>query len=89
MDGRLPSGVRRILETELSVSSHMGQLTGLGAAERQAAEDKRPRMEGEILFALVALFAGKVDRFELTKPAFRHRDGGKNMGGLWLKWGSK
>ncbi len=55
----------------------MGQLTGLRAAERQAAEDKRPCMEGEFLFALVALFAGELDGFELPEPAFRHRDGGK------------
>ena len=55
----------------------MGQLTGLRAAERQAAEDKRPCMEGEFLFALVALFAGELDGIELPEPAFRHRDGGK------------
>ena len=55
----------------------MGQLTRLRAAERQAAEDKRPRMEGEFLFALVPLIAGKLDGIELPKPAFRYRDGGK------------
>ena len=70
-------GVRRDLQKELSVPSCMGQLTRLGAAERQATEDKRPRMEGEFLFPVVALLAGELDGIELTKPAFRHRDGGK------------
>jgi hypothetical protein len=75
--GQAKLGVRRNLQKELSVPSCMGQLTGLGAAERQAAEDKRPRMEGEFLFPMVALLAGELDGIELTKPAFRHRDGGK------------
>jgi len=77
-------GVRRNLQKELSVPSRMGQLTGWWAAERQATEDKRPRMEGELLFALVALLAGELDVIELPEPAFRHRDGGKtcpNCGG--------
>ncbi len=52
-------------------------MTGLGAAKGQATEDKRPRMEGEFLFALVPLIAGKLDGIELPKPAFRYRDGGK------------
>jgi hypothetical protein len=69
--------VRHDLQKELSVPSGMGQLTRLGAAERQATEDMRPRMEREFLFALVALLAGKLDGIELPKPAFRHRDGGK------------
>ena len=60
------------MEEELSVPSCVGQLTRLGAAERQAAEDKRPRMEGEFLFALVPLIAGKLDGIELPKPAFRY-----------------
>lgn len=55
----------------------MGQLTGWRAAERQAAKDKRPRMEGEILFAMVALFACQLGGFELPQPAFRHGEGGK------------
>jgi hypothetical protein len=69
--------MRRNLKEEFSVPARMGQLTRLGAAERQAAEDKRPRMEGEFLFALVPLFAGKLDGIELPRPAFRYRDGGK------------
>ena len=76
-EGQAKLGVRRDLQKELSVPSCMGQLTRLGAAERQAAEDKRPRMEGEFLFALVALLAGELDGIELPKPAFRYRDGGK------------
>ena len=52
-------------------------MTGLRAAERQAAEDKRPRMEGEFLFALVALLARKLDGFELPEPSFRNPDGRK------------
>jgi hypothetical protein len=74
----------RDLEKELSVSSRMGQLAGLRAAERQAAEDKRARMEGEFLLALVPLIAGELDGIELPEPAFRHRDSGKtcpNCGG--------
>jgi hypothetical protein len=55
----------------------MGQLTRLRAAERQATEDKRPRMEGKFLFPMVALLAGELDGIELPEPAFRHRDGGK------------
>ena len=67
----------RNLEKELSVPSGMGQLAGLGAAERQAAEDKRPCMEGEFLFPMVALLTGKLDGIELAEPTLRHRDGGK------------
>ncbi len=55
----------------------MSQLTRLRAAERQAAEDKWPRMEGEFLFPLVALLAGELDGIELPKPTFRHRNGRK------------
>ena len=55
----------------------MGQLAGLRAAERQAAEDKRPCVEGEFLLSGAALLAGKVDRFELPEAVFRYRDGGK------------
>jgi len=83
-EGQAKLGVRRDLQKKLSVPSCMGQLARLGAAERQAAEDKRPRMEGEFLFPMVALLAGELDGIELTKPAFRHRDGGKtcpNCGG--------
>ena len=76
-EGQAKLGVRRDLQKKLSVPSCMGQLTRLGAAERQAAEHKRPRMEGEFLFALVALLAGELDGIELPEPAFRHRDGGK------------
>ena len=76
-EGQAKIGMRRDLQKKLSVPSCMGQLTRLGAAERQAAEDKRPRMEGEFLFALVALLAGELDGIELPKPAFRCRDGGK------------
>jgi hypothetical protein len=65
------------LKEEFSVSSCVGQLTRLGAAERQSAEDKRPRMEGEFLFPLVALLAGELDGIELPEPAFRHGAGGK------------
>jgi len=49
----------------------------LRAAERQAAEHKWPRMEGEFLFPVFALLAGEVDGIELPEPALRHRDGGK------------
>lgn len=76
-EGQARLGVRRNLQKELSVLSRMGQLTGLWSAQRKSAQDKRPSMEGEFLFALVALFAEKLDGFELPKPAFRHRDGGK------------
>jgi hypothetical protein len=69
--------VRHNLKEELSVPSRMGQLTGLRAAERQAAEDKRPCLEGEFLVAVVALLAGELDGFDLPEPALRHRDGGK------------
>ena len=55
----------------------MGQLTRLGAAERQTAEDKRPRMEGEFLFALVPLIAGELDGIELPDSPLRYPDGGK------------
>jgi len=76
-EGQAKLGVRRDLQKKLSISSCMGQLTRLGAAERQAAEDKRPRVEGEFLFALVALLAGELDGIELPKSAFRYRNGGK------------
>jgi hypothetical protein len=76
-EGQAKLGVRRDLQKELSVPSCMGQLTRLGAAERQATEDKRSRMEGEFLFAMVALLAGKLDGIELAEPAFRHHGGGK------------
>ena len=76
-EGQAKLGVRRDLQKKLSVPSRMCQLTRLGAAERQAAEDKRPRMEGEFLFALVPLIAGELDGIELPKSAFRYRDGGK------------
>jgi hypothetical protein len=59
------------LEKELPVPSGMGQLAGLRAAERQAAEDKRACVEGEFLLSGVALLAGKVDRFELPVAALR------------------
>jgi hypothetical protein len=57
--------MRGDLQKELSVPSCMGQLTRFGAAERQAAEDKRPRMEREFLFTLGALLAGELDGIEL------------------------
>ena len=76
-EGQAKLGVRRDLQKKLSVPSCMRQLTRLGAAERQAAEHKRPCMEGEFLFALVALLAGELDGIELPEPAFRYRDGGK------------
>ena len=76
-EGQAKLGVRRDLQKELSVPSCMGQLTRLGAAEWQATEDKRPRMEGKFLFPVVALLAGELDGVELPKPAFRHRDRGK------------
>jgi len=69
--------VRRNLEEELSVPSCVGQLTRLGAAERQAAEDKRPRMEGEFLLSGVALIAGELDGIELPESPLRYPDGGK------------
>ena len=69
--------MRRNLQKELSVSSRVGQLTGLRAAERQATEDKRPGMEGEFLFALVALLAGELDGIELPDSPLRYPDGGK------------
>jgi len=53
--------VRRNLKEVFSVPSRMGQLAGLRAAERQAAEHKWPRMEGEFLFPVFALLAGEVD----------------------------
>jgi hypothetical protein len=34
-------------------------------------------VESEFLLSGVALLAGKVDRFELPEPPFRHTDGGK------------
>ena len=58
------------LEKVFSVSSRMGQLAGLGAAERQAAEDKRASVEGQFLLSSVALLAGKVDGFELAESPF-------------------
>ena len=76
-EGQAKLRVRRDLQKELSVPSCMGQLTGLGAAERQATKNKRPRMEGEFLFPLGALLAGELDGIELPEPALRHRDGGK------------
>lgn len=76
-EGQAKLRVRRDLQKELSVPSRMGQLTGLRAAERQATEYKRPCMEGEFLFALVALLAGELDGIELPKPAFRYRDSRK------------
>ena len=69
--------MRRDLQKELSVPSCMGQLTRLGAAERQATEDKRPRMEGEFLFPMVALLAGELDGIELPESPLRYPDGGK------------
>jgi hypothetical protein len=69
--------VRRDLQKKLSVPSCMGQLTRLGAAERQAAEDKRPRMEGEFLFALVPLIAGELDGIELPDSPLRYPDVGE------------
>ncbi len=41
----------RNLEKEIPVPSRMGQLAGLRAAERQAAEDKRACVEREFLLA--------------------------------------
>ncbi len=76
-EGQTKLGVRRNLQKELSVPSRMGQLTGLRSAQRKAAQDKRPSVKGEFLFALVALLAGKLDGIELPKPTFRHRDIGK------------
>jgi hypothetical protein len=76
-EGQAKLGVRRDLQKKLSVPSCMGQLTRLRAAERQAAEDKRPRVEGEFLFALVALLAGELYGIELPKSAFRYRNSGK------------
>ena len=76
-EGQAELGVRRNLEKEFSVPSRMGQLTGLWSAQRKSAEDKRPRVEGEFLFALVALLAGKLDGIELPKSAFRYRNRGK------------
>jgi hypothetical protein len=76
-EGQAKLGMSGNLEKELSVPSDVGQLAGLWAAERQAAEDKRPGVKGEFLLSGVALLAGKVDRFELPKPPFRHTEGGK------------
>jgi len=76
-EGQAKIGVRRNLEKELTIPSRMGQLAGLRAAERQAAEDKRPCVESEFLFSGVALLAGKVDRFELPVAALRNPHGGK------------
>jgi hypothetical protein len=76
-EGQAKVGVRRNLQKEFSVSSPMGQLTTLRAAERQAAEDKRPRMEGEFLSPLVALLAGELDGIELPESPLRYPDGGK------------
>jgi hypothetical protein len=76
-EGQAKVGMRRNPQKELSVPSCMGQLTRLRAAERQTAENKRPRMESEFLFALVPLIAGELDGVELPKPALRHREGGK------------
>jgi hypothetical protein len=76
-EGQAKLGVRRNLQKELSVPSRMGQLTTLPAAERQAAEDKRLRMEGEFLFIMVTLLANELDGVELPEPPLRHRDGGK------------
>ncbi|SPE29425.1 hypothetical protein SBA2_450041 [Acidobacteriia bacterium SbA2] len=45
-EGQAELRMSRNLEKELSVASRMGQLAGLGAAERQAAEDKWPGVEG-------------------------------------------
>lgn len=69
-EGQAKLRMRRNLEEELSIPPRMGQLAGLWAAVRQAAEDKRPRMEGEFLFALVAPFMDELDSFELPKPTF-------------------
>ena len=75
--GQSKVGVRSNLEKELSVLPCMGQLTKLRAAERQATEDKRPRVEGELLFAMVALLAGELNGIELPESPLRYPDGGK------------
>jgi hypothetical protein len=76
-EGQAKLGVRRDLQKELSVPSRMGQLTRFWPAQRKSAQDKRACVEREFLFAKVALLAGKVDRFELAEPQFRHTDDGK------------
>ena len=59
--GQAKLGMSGNLEKELPIPSGMGQLAGLGAAERQAAEDERACVEGEFLLSGVALLAGKMD----------------------------
>jgi hypothetical protein len=76
-EGQAIVGVRRNLQKELSVPSRMGQLTGWRAAERETAEDEGPCMESEFLFAMVALLACNVDRFELPEAALRNPEGRK------------
>ncbi len=67
----------RNLEKELTIPSHMGQLTGWWSTERHPTEDKRAGVECEFLLTGVALLAGKLDGFELSKPALRDGDTGK------------
>ena len=76
-EGQTELGMSGNLEKELPVPSGMGQLAGLRAAERQAAEDKRPRMEGEFLLSGVALIAGELDGIELPESPLRYPDSGK------------
>ena len=72
-------GMSRDLEKVLSVPSRMSQLAGLWTPEREAAEDKRPGVEGEFLFPGVALLASKLDGFQLSKPPLGHGNAGKTL----------
>lgn len=69
--------VRRNRKEESFVPSRMGQLTGLWSEQRNSAQNKRSRREGEFLITIVAPVTDMLDGIELPEPPFRHCDGGK------------
>jgi hypothetical protein len=87
--GQAKLGVRRNLEKELSVSSRMGQLTGLWAAERQATEDKRPSVKGEVPVCPGRAARGRAGWNRAAGADASTPQWWENKRGLWLKWGSK
>lgn len=56
-------------EKELAVATKVGEFLLERAANRNAAQDKRPGVIGKFLFAVIALFADESDGFELLEAS--------------------
>ena len=66
--GQAESGVTCDVEEECTIASGEAELVFWWAAERNATEHEGTSIEGELLLALLSLFADKADSLELFDP---------------------